>query len=632
VFFTCNVDLKLASSLHFRPAIQSNYNGAIDVNGQTLTIDTYNTYMMGAVNGSGAIVITGTGVQLWNGGAFTGTVSGVADVEGSMPGTNITTSKLSGNGAVGTVSGGQIFPGAWDLRGSADPHSVGVLHTKTFTASGLSIDLKPSATSDQVQVSGTVTISGALVVTIPSGVPQVGQTFTIIDNDGVDPINGTFSGMLEGSTFSLGGQVMRISYHGGDGNDVVLVVVVETSTALTQNASATKVGEMWTLTAAISSALGVPTGSVSFAADGTVLGTAPAVNGVASLTTSLPSAGPHHVIATFLGSGIFADSISNSLSHDVTHGQTTTTISSNPSNTVYAQTVRFTITVSPVAPAAGTPGGSVTILSNGATVGTAPLIGGSATFETNALHAGTNAMTATYAGDSNFDGNSASAIQQNVAKASTEVDARFRSTIVAGELPIITIFVNASPNLSVVPTGAVTISERGIDLGTQSLVDGKAQLTLSPLSPGAHTLIVRYGGNADFEPGSETITQSVTVPAIAVHDLRVTEGNQGVTTVSLIVTLSAAVAAPVRVSFSTLPGTATEGEDYEKASGVIEFASGELTRVIELHIFGDTFPEVDETFSVLLSDPVNGTIEKASAVIVIANDDQMPSRHRPSRH
>ena len=88
----------------------------------------------------------------------------------------------------------------------------------------------------------------------------------------------------------------------------------------------------------------------------------------------------------------------------------------------------------------------------------------------------------------------------------------------------------------------------------------------------------------------------------------------------------------VRVSFSTLAGSATQGVDYEGASGVIEFASGELTRSIEIHIFGDTFPESDETFSVLLSDPVNATIETPSAVVVIANDDQVPARRRPSSH
>ncbi|MEA2414471.1 MAG: trimeric autotransporter adhesin, partial [Thermoanaerobaculia bacterium] len=570
-------------------------------------------------------------IPISNGGTFNGTVSGVVDIQGSMPGATVTTTHLSGNASVGTVSGGWLTPGTWNPSYSADPHSTGVLHTKTLTASRLSVDLNPSGVSDQVQVTGTVNISGVLGVTIASGSPAVGQTFTIIDNDGVDPINGTFASKPEGSMFSLGGQTLRISYQGGDGNDVVLAVLAETSTALSQSVSTTRAGETWTLTATVSSPFGVPTGSVAFSADGTVLGSAPVVSGVASLTTSIPNSGSHHVLATFLGSEIFANSVSVSLVHDVSHGQTKTMTASSVSNTVYGQPAHFTVTVTVLAPAAGAPGGNITLVADGLTLGSAPIVSESATFESAVLHAGIHAITATYNGDSNFDGSTSTPMQQNVAKARTEVDARLRSPIFVGQSPIVTAAVNASPNFSVVPAGAVTLSERDANLASQALVDGRVAFSLSPLSWGDHILTARYDGNDDFEASSETVVQSVVAPAISIADTRVAEGNQGVTTVTLVVTLSVPVPAPVRVSFSTLPGTAKEGEDYEKASGVIEFAPGELVHSIELHIAGDALPEADETYSVQLSDPVNATLAKPSAVIVIANDDQVPPRHRPSR-
>jgi hypothetical protein len=189
-----------------------------------------------------------------------------------------------------------------------------------------------------------------------------------------------------------------------------------------------------------------------------------------------------------------------------------------------------------------------------------------------------------------------------------------------------------TPSSSLAPTGSVTLSEGGDVVGAQALAGGVARVSLSPLAAGDHTFVVNYSGDIDFEASSGTVIQSVTAPAISIRDTRVIEGSRGVTTVSLVVALSAAVSIPVRVSFSTLAGTATEGVDYERASGVIEFAPGELTHAIELHIFGDTMPEGDETFSVLLSDPVNATLEKPSAAVVIVNDDQVPPRHRPSRH
>ena len=52
--------------------------------------------------------------------------------------------------------------------------------------------------------------------------PQFGQSYVIINNDGVDPVSGTFSGLAEGASFISGGVSYSVSYTGGDGNDVVL--------------------------------------------------------------------------------------------------------------------------------------------------------------------------------------------------------------------------------------------------------------------------------------------------------------------------------------------------------------------------------------------------------------------------
>ena len=45
---------------------------------------------------------------------------------------------------------------------------------------------------------------------------------TLIDNDGTDPVTGTFAGLPGGTFFGSGGHAFRISYQGGTGNDVVL--------------------------------------------------------------------------------------------------------------------------------------------------------------------------------------------------------------------------------------------------------------------------------------------------------------------------------------------------------------------------------------------------------------------------
>ena len=45
---------------------------------------------------------------------------------------------------------------------------------------------------------------------------------TIINNDGADPVAGTFSGLAQGATIVVNSTPLVISYTGGTGNDVVL--------------------------------------------------------------------------------------------------------------------------------------------------------------------------------------------------------------------------------------------------------------------------------------------------------------------------------------------------------------------------------------------------------------------------
>src|SRR5207244_980446 len=109
--------------------------------------------------------------------------------------------------------------------------SPGILNSSnvTFDASThLNVELNgPTAGADydQLNVTGSVTLDGALTGSV-GFIPGVGSTFTIINNDGTDAIQGGFQSLGEGATFALGGFVFQISYHGGDGsNDVVLTHV-----------------------------------------------------------------------------------------------------------------------------------------------------------------------------------------------------------------------------------------------------------------------------------------------------------------------------------------------------------------------------------------------------------------------
>ena len=91
---------------------------------------------------------------------------------------------------------------------------------------------------DQIIVTGNVDLTGGSLDTelLNSFAPTVGQSFEIINNQGGNPVTGTFSGVAEGAVFAIGNTKLQITYKGGDGNDVV-VTVVNPSTPVTAVAS-----------------------------------------------------------------------------------------------------------------------------------------------------------------------------------------------------------------------------------------------------------------------------------------------------------------------------------------------------------------------------------------------------------
>ena len=122
---------------------------------------------------------------------------------------------------------------------------------------------------------------------------------------------------------------------------------------------------------------------------------------------------------------------------------------------------------------------------------------------------------------------------------------------------------------------------------------------------------------------------SPSIPDILLADIRITEGNSGVTNASFEVSLSAPSSQTVSVQFATFDGTATvANRDYVSQSGVLTFAPGETRRIIQVGISGDAAVETDEFFTVTLASPVNARVIRPSATATILNDDS-PSGEVP---
>ncbi len=110
--------------------------------------------------------------------------------------------------------------------------------------------------------------------------------------------------------------------------------------------------------------------------------------------------------------------------------------------------------------------------------------------------------------------------------------------------------------------------------------------------------------------------------ALSVADAGADEGSGAV--LQFHVTLSRAASGPVTVDYATSDGTATAGEDYTGASGMLRFAAGEASRTISVAVLDDAHDEGQETFTLTLSNASNALIVHASATGTIQNTDPMP--------
>ncbi|WP_281557857.1 immunoglobulin-like domain-containing protein [Thalassomonas sp. RHCl1] len=166
--------------------------------------------------------------------------------------------KLTGSGTVsgGIVnlqSGGVIAPG----------NSPGCMLAGDLSLnSGGSLDIEIEGTSvcteyDQLDITGSVSL-GSAALTIDAGnySPNIGDTFTLINNDGADTISGTFDSLPEGVEIDQSSYVFSISYQGGDGNDVTLATLFKQSIDFSVIADQ-EYGDSLTLSATASSGLAV---------------------------------------------------------------------------------------------------------------------------------------------------------------------------------------------------------------------------------------------------------------------------------------------------------------------------------------------------------------------------------------
>jgi outer membrane autotransporter protein len=150
---------------------------------------------------------------------------GTLSVNGTLANSPFTVNggTLGGTGTIGplTVNNGGIY---------APGNSIGTQTVNgAFTLnSGAIFEVEANAQgqSDKVIVNGTVNLTGSILrVLAANGNYAPSTSYTIIDNDGADPVVGQFSQVTTNFAFLT----PQVVYDGGDGNDVVLTLINTTS-------------------------------------------------------------------------------------------------------------------------------------------------------------------------------------------------------------------------------------------------------------------------------------------------------------------------------------------------------------------------------------------------------------------
>ena len=370
--------------------------------------------------------------------------------------------------------------------------------SKATSSVTISSSVNPSTVNQSVTFTATVPVAVSGTVTFFDGATSLG-TATVS--------SGTAA--VATSTLSAGSHTVTASYSGDPNNNSansspLTQTVNKTNPVLpapSVSSTNTTVGSTETISETVPPGV---TGPVTFYDGSTPIGTAPIVNGVATITVSTLPAGTDPITASTP-----SDANNNSATSPatvVTVTKTTPTIaltsSINPSSA--GQSVTFTA----AAPSGAT--GSVVFLDGATTLGTVGVTSGQASFTTNALTAGSHIITADYGGDSGYNAANSAPLTQTVNKGSPSLPppAVSASTVPSGSSETISETVPAGV------TGPVTFYNGATVIGTAPIVNGVASITITLVTLGTDSITA--------STPADTNNNAATSPATLVTVIKMT--------------------------------------------------------------------------------------------------------------
>lgn len=106
---------------------------------------------------------------------------------------------------------------------------------------------------------------------------------------------------------------------------------------------------------------------------------------------------------------------------------------------------------------------------------------------------------------------------------------------------------------------------------------------------------------------------------LTVGDLNQVRNSLSATTFRFVIDVNPVGNAEIKVNYATKDGTALSGKDYTAVSGTLVIPAKAFSGYIDVVISADSLRKDDQTFTLELSDPVNGVLARTSATATIQN-------------
>lgn len=430
------------------------------------------------------------------------------------------------------------------------------------------------------------------------------------------------SGQLSVSTLGAGPHSITAAYNGDASTTASTSSVLSqtinqatTSTALTASPNPSTVNQWISFVVTVTPAAGgTPTGTVTLMDGTNTLSTATLSSGVGRISYSGLLPGTHSITAAYSGDANFAASTSVAQNVTVNQASTTTSVSSSLNPATYGQVVTFTASVQ--APQGINSFGTVTFMDGSTTLGSASLSNGSAQLTLSGLAAGSHSITAAYGGDTYLTGSTSAALSQSVSTASSVTTVSSSANPATfGQAVVLSASIQAAFGGSA--TGTVTFLDGTTALGTAPVASNAAQLSVSSLAVGSHSIAAKYNGDANVA-GSTSATLTETI-AQATTAATVTSGTNPASfeqSVTFSVRIQSSSSGTPTGTVTLLDGSNSLGSSSSPSGGVAQFAISGLT--VGSHSISATYTG-DANFAGSTSAALTETVNELATTTTIAS-------------